>query len=401
MGGEFDYDAFTREMEQLAESVIGDDTDDDYGDDDFDEEEDDGADKFLLGYDSMNPYKDEEEKSSSSTIQVGSGDGDLVKELPEFITDADIEKYASVLYPKEKTLHSLVLEIFTPEQLLELESIRRNLVVSNNKKAAEIKRRLTEWNIPYSTLGPGTNRLGLLLEGWTIKIALDSDGEIDNKREFIYSMQLYPYVIKCYECVPNGLIAVFEYVEVFSLDDFYKAQDRMREILKEIASGFLIGDVGISTINYMNWGHRGEEVCILDFAYIYSVKFKTFACQCSADALLHYDKDFNNLICPACGRKYSFKDIRKKISRKDQDAEIGDITKKGYTISHAYEVTEFNPNFTDGARDRIFKALMKLKKKKDRKISMKEEHLAYDPDDGLCVGDILSKIRDGEFDGCS
>lgn len=395
-----DYDQFIREMQELAEvAITEEDTDDEDIEDDDEYGDEDYADQFLLGYDNMNPYKDEPDEESTSTVQVGGkADAESIEDLPSFITDADIDKYASVLYPKEKTMHSLALEIFTPDQLLQFESIRRDLFASNNKKAAEIKRRLTEWGIPFSTLGPGTNRLGLLLEGWTVKIALDSDGEIDNKREFIYSMQLYPYVIKCYECVPNGLIAVFEYVEVFSLDDFYKSQDRMREILRDIASGFLIGDVGISTKNYMNWGHRGEEVCILDFAYIYSVKFKTFTCQCSADALLHYDKDFNNLICPVCGRKYSFKDIRKKISRKDQDDEIGDITKKGYTISNAYEVVEFKPSFTDGARDKIFKALMKLKKKKDRKISMKDEKTSCDPDDGLCVSDIISKIRNGEFD---
>ena len=389
----FDYGSFIREMEQLGEggfTFTDSESDDEY------EEEDDGSD-YLLGYDNLNPYRNEE--SSSKTIQVGHTDtsktGD--ESIPDFITDADIENYASVIYPEEVSLHSLILEVFTPEQLLKLEKLRRNLTISNNRKVKEVKRLLDEWGKVYSTLGPGTNRLGLLLDGYTIKIALDADGEIDNQREFIYSMQLYPYVIKCYECLPNGLAAIFEYVEVFSLDDYHKYQDRMREILTDIASGFLIGDVGISSINYLNWGHRNDEICILDFAYIYSVKFKTFTCQCSVNSVLHYDKDFNNLICPSCGKKYSFKDIRKKISREDQNREIGDIRQKGYVISSSYDTVKFNPNFTDGAKDRIYKALIKMKKKRDRKLSMKNHTVKYDPDTALDVEEICRMIHNGEM----
>lgn len=388
-----DYDDLIRRLEQLGENGLS--LDGDVEENDA-EEYDDGMSDFLLGYDKLNPYVHEEE-NGGVTIELGhTGVSKLKDELPVYISRDDIDKYASIIYPERKIVHSLILEVFTPEQLLEFEKLQRNLKLSNNKKVVELERLLKSWGKEYTRLGPGTNRLGLLLDGYTIKIALDADGEIDNKREFIYSMQLYPYVIKCYECIPNGLCAIFEYVEVFSIDDYHKCQDRMREILTDIASGFLIGDVGVSSKNYMNWGHRDDEICILDFAYIYSVKFKTFTCQCSVDAVLHYDKDFNNLICPICGKKYSFKDIRKKISRKDQDMEIGDIREKGYVISSSYQEVDFNPNFTDGAPDKIYKELIKMKKKQDKKLRLKENK--YDPEDhGLDVDQILEKIYSGEM----
>ena len=71
--------------------------------------------------------------------------------------------------------------------------------------------------------------------------------------EFIYSRQLQPYVVKCYELAPDGLVAVFEYLEIFTVDDLYKNQSTMREMLTDIAAEFLIGDVGISSVNYQDF----------------------------------------------------------------------------------------------------------------------------------------------------
>ena len=139
--------------------------------------------------------------------------------------------------------------------------------IDNNAKGFEIKRLLTEHGVPYTSLGSGTNRFGILIDGYAVKFALDVDGMTDNQREFLYSKRLYPYVVKCYEAFPNGLCAVTEYVEIFNLDSFYRYQDKMREILSDISKSFLIGDVGITAKNYINWGirHNGnDEICIMD-----------------------------------------------------------------------------------------------------------------------------------------
>ena len=236
-------------------------------------------------------------------------------------------------------------------------------------------------------------------DGYVIKVPLDKDGKIDNKREFIYSLPLQPYVIKCYETFADGLLAVFEYVEIFTIDDYWKSQERMREMLSDIAQNFLIGDVGISSTNYVNWGFRDDgSLVILDYAYIYSVAFKKFTCNCSPHSVLHYDKDFNNLICPICGKKYDFKTIRKKISREDQDAEIGDLTEKGYVISFPEQYCKFNPKFVYGAFDAVFKKLIKIKKKQNERItrSKSKSKVSNEPEP-MDLNEILENINNGKW----
>lgn len=389
------FDEFIRSLSSVSESDYAELEGDE---DEVDEETRNMFDAGLLDYEgterNLNPYKDEEEpKQPEDTVELGGGKK-LV--IPEEITEDSIKEYAPLLYPEKKVLRSLVLEFFTPQMLLELEKLARTHSLSDNQKVDKIKDMLKKWDIPYNPLGPGTNRLGIMVDGYVLKIALDGDGKIDNCREFIYSMQLQPYVIKCYEIAPNGIVGVFEYVEGFTLDDFYKNQSRMREILKKIAANFLIGDVGISSVNYLNWGFRGEEIVILDFAYIYSVKFKVFTCQCSPTSVLYYDKDFNTLICKNCKKAYDFRTIRKKISRKDQELEIGDVTKKGYVISSSEEEVPFDPNFTEGARDAILKKLMKLHKKQNRISAFKDKPVQEVNDDpyeiSTDVNDIIREV---------
>lgn len=285
------------------------------------------------------------------------------------ITDEDIKKNSDRFYPSERTYRSLLLEIFTPEQALEFEKIQRTYSISNNQKIKIYREKLDEWGKDYSPIGGGTNRYAFMTDGYIVKIACDEDGKIDNKREFIYSIPLQPYVIKCYETYADGLMAIFEYVEVFTIDDFWKNTGKMKEILSQIGNQFLIGDVGIDSTNYVNWGFRDDgELVILDYAYIYSVKFKQFTCPCSPNSILYYDKDFVKLVCNTCGKVYKFRDIRKRISRKDQEEEIGNLYEKGYTLTKKEEKKKFNPNFVLGAYSTIKSKLEKEAKKSGKQF---------------------------------
>ena len=389
-GSTIDWDLFEKELEESAEYRGDDDTEDE---EDLDELQDYYV--YMKGpskeespsYVPLGRSTEEEDSSEDESNDISSTD-------TMDITDDDIRDNAGLLYPENRVYRSLILEVFAPEQCIELEKICRTHSITNNQKGQIIKDRLTEWGKEFNTLGGGTNRLGLMMDGYVIKIACDADGKIDNKREFIYSLQLYPYVIKCYETTPDGLIAVFEYVEIFTIDDFYKNQTRMREILSDIARDFLIGDVGISSINYVNWGYRGEDPVILDFAYIYDVSFKTFKCTCSLDAMLGYDKDFNTLICPICGKRWTFKDIRKRISRKDQDAEIGDILKKGYVLSSSEQEKAVNPRFVHDLFEEVAKKILKIKKKRNKDTEAKKPK---EDDVQLSMDEIIQNIRNKKW----
>ena len=48
--------------------------------------------------------------------------------------------------------------------------------VDNNEKSIMIKDLLTKYGVPWSGLGNGTNRFGVQVDGYALKIALDKDG---------------------------------------------------------------------------------------------------------------------------------------------------------------------------------------------------------------------------------
>lgn len=243
-----------------------------------------------------------------------------------------------------KIFRSLIKKYFPLELQLELDKLANNYELNNNEKNEKIEVLLQEYNVPYEMLGPGTNRTGILIDGYAVKIALDRLGKIDNRREFKYTVRLQPYVVKVYESNRQGLIAVSEYVTIFSIDDYYDKQTEMRDMLKEISNNFLIGDIGVTSNNYVNWGIRNDgSICILDFAYIYALSYKTFGCTCDDGVLLEYDRDYVNLSCPACGKKYTFGQIRKRITKVDEEIEIGDITELGYLLKSSEEEHDIDP----------------------------------------------------------
>ena len=259
---------------------------------------------------------------------------------------------------------SLIEKYFDKETYLDIIRIIKIPNADNNDKGVLIKNLLKEKGIPFSALGQGTNRMAVLIDGYAVKIALDQDGAIDNRREILYTKKLQPYVIKVYECIPDGLIAVSEYVRYFSVDDYHSHKEEMREILASISENYLIGDCGITGKNYINWGTRNDgTICILDFAYIYDTKFSVFSCSCMDGVYLQYDSNYVNLICPVCGRKYTFQELRRRITKAQQEDEIGDIRRLSYNLTKPEEDVEYKADF---------EPQKKRKKKKDKELSETE-----------------------------
>ena len=231
-------------------------------------------------------------------------------------------------------LRSIIKKYFPPDLLINLDLISREKSQTNTAKIPYILEELDKFGVPYgSKLGSGTNRYGILVDGYVVKIALDAAGKIDNRREFKYVMNVLDDVSKAYETVKTGIVLVSEYITPFSIDDFYDNQENMRKILKKYDELYLIGDVGVSTDNYINWGTRMDgSIAMLDYAYIYSTSFKNFMCTCEDEGNLEYDADHNYMICPFCRKKWSFGDIRRRITKDEQEAEIGDVMELGYVL---------------------------------------------------------------------
>lgn len=201
---------------------------------------------------------------------------------------------------------------------------------------------------------PGTNRFAILIDGYVFKIGMDKAGIIDNWAEFSLSQELQPFVTKCYEC--NGLISVAEYVTVISKEEFQNSKEEVRQILSHLAEGYLLGDVGAVNKNFMNWGYRPDgSLVILDFAYIYRVIGDELLCEglnsddtiCKAS--LSYDDNFNKLICPRCGKVYTFHEIRRKIGKEYEQKELEVIKQIAFKVTKPSQEI----NVKDNARTTI------------------------------------------------
>lgn len=292
---------------------------------------------------------------------------------------------------EKATFRSLIKKYFDVDLLVELDKLSMRHDMDSNTKSLFVYKILEDAGVPFSRLGPGTNRVAVQIDGYACKIALDSLGKMDNRREFKYSPRLYPDVIKVYESTPNGLIATSEYVTVFDQDMFFQCEEKVRKILSRICSQYLVGDIGISTVNYMNWGVRDDgSICSLDFAYIYEISSTAFICTCSAHPMVEYDADYNLLVCPACKKKYTFSQKRKRISREAEEAEVGDIRDYGYVLSKPVEELVIDPEKS------AFRP--KKKEKKDEIPEIVKEKSQDDILDDMSLEDKLDLIYGGKHD---
>lgn len=255
----------------------------------------------------------------------------------------------------EKILRSLIHEKFDLNTRVEIELLSRRRDIHNKEKQEEIIKLLRKKEVgEVVQLGSGTNRYAIKLDGYVIKFATDHDGKIDNLKEFKMAKRLYPYVTKTYEVTESGSMLVAEYVQPFdSYWDMEKYTGKIREILKKLSSTYLIGDVGITSKNFSNWGLRvgTEDPVCLDFAYVYEVSSNLFMCRyCSVGAMLVPNEDFTELHCTnkACGRRYTFEDIRSMIGNDIHAHEIGDLSEEGYRLSESgilTSLTESRSNY--------------------------------------------------------
>lgn len=293
-------------------------------------------------------------------------------------------------------LHSLIKKYFPVEALIDLNYVIRS-GYDQNDKTIVVNEILDNYNIPYSKLGSGTNRYCVMIDGYAVKIALDTAGMTDNLREFNYAKNLGDKVVSVYETLPDGLVAVFSYIYFFDVAQFRdrEVKSEIRKILREITEQFVVGDLGITEKNATNWGiTRDGKIQALDFAYIYKASYKLFSCKnskCNSDEILQYDPNYNQLVCNTCGEKFSFSQIRKYISKDDENEELKTKADMAYIISHDMEEVEFDPVKSDyngnlkKANKKAAKEEKKRRQEEARKLEFYKKGLSFDdiPDSSL------------------
>ena len=207
-----------------------------------------------------------------------------------------------------------------------------------------------EYKIEAIQLGMGTNRYGFKLNSFAVKFATNEDGRIDNFKEFKMAQRLQPHVIKVYEVSESGTLLVTEYIQPFqNSSELRSHSDQIKKILRDLSSVYLIGDVGISDVNFGNWGVRvgtDDPVC-LDFAYVYDVSSDIFLCpetDCRAGVMLEPTEDYVALTCPNCGKKKSFEMIRIRIGKETHKKEIGNLSDEAYVLESTNTLVTLDPN---------------------------------------------------------
>lgn len=187
---------------------------------------------------------------------------------------------------------------------------------SRKEKAVEL---LKKYNIDFVEIGTGTNRFIIKYDGYAVKIALDKEGIADNKQEFAICEALMPDVAYAHEISNGGHLLVASYCPAFtSHNEMWAHNAEIRRILNKWSSRYLLGDVGLTTYNYANWGlsPEGKAVCI-DYAYIFPASLDLFKCICGNKSM-SIDGNFAEYKCTKCGHRYQDRELRAKISQEER-----------------------------------------------------------------------------------
>jgi hypothetical protein len=214
---------------------------------------------------------------------------------------------------------------------------------SRQQKCIDI---LRSYNVDFNVVGCGTNRFITKYDGYAVKIALDKEGIADNKQEWAVSEMLDPDVAETFEISNGGHLLVASYFPAFtSANEMFCYSVQIQDILKKWNSrGFLLGDVGLTKVNYANWspGRNGHPKCI-DYGYVFPGSLDLFQCICGCDALTVTDANFTAYQCTKCGHVYQDRDLRNRISATERAKLFGNTT--GIRMKEAFENHEIDPKY--------------------------------------------------------
>lgn len=212
-------------------------------------------------------------------------------------------------------LNTLPLDL--KEKIGEIPFQKGMRATSRKNKVIEL---LKEYDIDFLEIGTGTNRFIIKYDGFAIKIALDREGIADNRQEWAMGEALQPHAAYSHEISKGGNLLVADYAPAFtSYSEMYSYATSIKNILNEWGKRFLLGDVGLTQVNYANWGisPEGRPVCI-DYAYIFPASLDLFKCICGNKTMTFADTTYSTYKCPECGRKYEDRELRAKISQEER-----------------------------------------------------------------------------------
>lgn len=247
---------------------------------------------------------------------------------------------------KEKTINvgSLIKKNFTKEFMKKIYDIYSNKSMSIVEKTIaydDIFTKEFSGRKDYRRIGEGTNRFVCLLSNHIIKVAYNYLAYLDNMNELAMSKKMSKHSPLALAYETNGLILVSEYVAVIDKEDFLESQTEVKQILMELERDiislsnknknyfYILGDMGMSSKNYGNWGRRSNgELVILDYGYLYRSSYADWKeiskCPYCGNPLT-YKNDYTELECSSCNKAVKYTTIRNNLGYKKIIETIKDI----------------------------------------------------------------------------
>lgn len=200
---------------------------------------------------------------------------------------------------------------------------------------------LSDWKLPFTEIGTGTNRFVFKYDTFVTKVALDKEGIADNRQDWVIADMLKPDIAYTYEISRGGHLIMADYCAAFtSYAEMSLYMREIKSILQKWSTKFLLGDVGFSKVNYANWGlsPAGKPVCI-DYSYIFPASMDLFKCiACGGKTIEPYDTTYTSYKCTTCGKRYEDRDLRSRISQKTR-LDLFNNT-KGIILSEEFQDVE-------------------------------------------------------------
>lgn len=221
-----------------------------------------------------------------------------------------------------------LFSMITPTEVMDFEAI-----ISDPRYVTKLKERLKLIDQilerrKFIRITQGTNRaVYKFLEDQSIvlKTAISKPGIKDSYYEYYNQAYIKPFVTKCFETVPSGIVGLFERVsDITSIEQFKSiALDVFTLLNDNIIGKYIMADIG--TKFFRNYGIRlGFGPVLLDYPMLYEVDGKKLYCnsidpytRTVCEGPIDYDDGFNFLFCKKCGRQFLASELAKKIENKD------------------------------------------------------------------------------------
>ena len=251
--------------------------------------------------------------------------------------DANVQFFDQSKITEDLRSYSKIKQYF-PDALIKLfYYYTLSYELGDNNRKAELYEEIMKYFFgnKFQKLGTGTNRVAFRRGWFVFKIALDRRGYIDNLVEAKRSVEAPNFLALTYET--NGLIAVSEYVNLLSADDFMKYQYQILELLSELAKRYIFGDMGYTKKNYCNFGMRSRmdykkqrvynSFVVLDYAYMHPRYGNEEALVCpNCGGKIEYNAMYTAFKCRQCGTDYSYLDIKRRLNTDFENIYLSEVS---------------------------------------------------------------------------